>query len=437
MEPGTKFAVHVDKFKELVFQMESIGESLDEARQLVLLLGSLTDEYPSDESSSAQERAFATKRKDFGNKCRFNGRCFYCKKLGHKNFEFRKKKVDEGRGQVVQTKSSDFAFTAVSAMAKLEWLIDSGASSHMTSARGKFVSMRDLRTPVRITIVDGTKIDAVSTGTVGLKLLDGTSVTLSDVLYISEVEGSLISMSKLAEKDVVAQFSKDKCVFRYGDATAMETKRCGNVYKLKTVGDEVCHVASTRKEPWVAVHACLGHIPFKRYEQLWTMAEGEPHVTDGVWGGDVCAGGCMRKIRVGAFPRHPENLLKSAGVLDLVHTDVMGPMQTKTPGGCTYMVTFIDDYSRHVSVYVMKAKSDVLSKFKIYKTAMENAAAKWIISGTYSRKNTLVTSATNVVSVFIYTTIYQMISILAPLFYTQICLNIILLCLATNSCDLL
>ncbi|KAG2782978.1 hypothetical protein PC116_g17478 [Phytophthora cactorum] len=89
MEPGTKFVVHVDKFKELVRQMESIGESLDETRQLVLLLGSLTEEYRmhatvlentpnvtlayatqalsgvevSGESPSAQERAFATKRK--------------------------------------------------------------------------------------------------------------------------------------------------------------------------------------------------------------------------------------------------------------------------------------------------------------------------------------------------------------------------------------
>ncbi|KAE9049504.1 hypothetical protein PF005_g33607 [Phytophthora fragariae] len=55
--------------------------------------------------------------------------------------------------------------------------------------------------------------------------MDGTSVTLSDVLYIPEVEGSLISVVKLAEKDVVAQFSKDECIFRYGDATVMEAER--------------------------------------------------------------------------------------------------------------------------------------------------------------------------------------------------------------------
>ncbi|KAG2891625.1 hypothetical protein PC117_g24197 [Phytophthora cactorum] len=174
--------------------------------------------------------------------------------------------------------------------------------------------------------------------------MDGTSVTLSDVMYIPEVEGSLIWVSKLAQKDVVAPFSKDKCVFRYGDATVIEAKRCGNVYKLKTVGDEP--------------------LP---------MAEGVLRLTDGVKTDDFCAGCCMGKMRADDFPRHPENLGKSAGVLDLVHTGVMGPMQIKTPGGCTYMVAFIDDYSRHMTVYSMKAKSDVLSKFMIYKGAMENA----------------------------------------------------------------
>ncbi|POM74330.1 Rve domain containing hypothetical protein [Phytophthora palmivora] len=83
-------------------------------------------------------------------------------------------------------------------------------------------------------------------------------------------------------------------------------------------------------------------------------------------------------MRADDFPRYTEKLVKSAGVLELVHTDVMGPMQTKTPGSCTYVVTFIDDYSRHVTVYFMKAKSDVLSKFKIFKAALENTTGQRI-----------------------------------------------------------
>ncbi|POM61014.1 hypothetical protein PHPALM_30041, partial [Phytophthora palmivora] len=209
----------------------------------------------------------------------------------------------------------------------------------MTSVRDMFVSMMDLKTPVRTTIVDGTKIGVVATGTVGLKLTDGTTVSLSDVLYIPEVEGSLISVSKLAEKNVVAQFSKDKCVFRYGDAKVMEAMRCGNVYKLKTVGDEVCNVARTpRKEQWAVVHARLGHIPFKCSEQLLTMG---PEVTDGVTSDAICAGCCMGKMSADDFPRYPEKLVKRA-------------------------------------VYFMKAKSDVLSKFEIFKAALENSTGQRI-----------------------------------------------------------
>ncbi|GMF29365.1 unnamed protein product [Phytophthora fragariaefolia] len=162
MESGTRFALHVNQFKEIVLQMETIGEPLDETRQLVLLLGSLTDEYrmistvlenmtleyaiqalsgveASDESSSGQQKAFVAKKSY--DKRRFNGKCFYCKKTGHKETECRKKKADEERGQV-ERETSDYAFTATSAMGKTEWLVDSGVSSHMTSVRDKFVSIR-------------------------------------------------------------------------------------------------------------------------------------------------------------------------------------------------------------------------------------------------------------------------------------------------------
>ncbi|KAE8957664.1 hypothetical protein PR001_g31295 [Phytophthora rubi] len=129
----------------------------------------------------------------------------------------------------------------------------------MTSVRDKFVSMKEQKTPVRITIADGRKIDAVAMGTVGLKLMDGTSTTLSGVLYISEVEGSLISVAKLAEKDdrrAVQQgqvcLSLWRC-YRHGGQALWERLQVGD-----SGGDEVCHAATTsRKEPWAVVHARL------------------------------------------------------------------------------------------------------------------------------------------------------------------------------------
>ena len=41
------------------------------------------------------------------------------------------------------------------------------------------------------------------------------------------------------------------------------------------------------------------------------------------------------------------NGYRAKEVLDLVHTDLCGPMSTSARGGCAYFITFIDNYSRY------------------------------------------------------------------------------------------
>jgi hypothetical protein len=50
---------------------------------------------------------------------------------------------------------------------------------------------------------------------------------------------------------------------------------------------------------------------------------------------------------------------RKSNVLDLVHSDVCGPMTTSTLSGARYFVTFIDDHSRKVWVYPLKTKDQV------------------------------------------------------------------------------
>lgn len=50
-------------------------------------------------------------------------------------------------------------------------------------------------------------------------------------------------------------------------------------------------------------------------------------------------------------------------VLELVHSDLMGPMETMSNGGSRYVLLFIDDFSRKVFVCTIKSKSEVLSAF--------------------------------------------------------------------------
>jgi 5'-3' exoribonuclease 2 len=47
-------------------------------------------------------------------------------------------------------------------------------------------------------------------------------------------------------------------------------------------------------------------------------------------------------------------------LLEVVYSDVCGPLQVSSIGGNRYSVTFIDDYSRKLWTYVINKKSDVL-----------------------------------------------------------------------------
>lgn len=62
---------------------------------------------------------------------------------------------------------------------------------------------------------------------------------------------------------------------------------------------------------------------------------------------------------------------RSSKLLELVHSDVCGPMRTKSIGGAQYFVTFIDDMSRWGEVYFLKQKGDIFEAFKKFKAAAE------------------------------------------------------------------
>ena len=47
-----------------------------------------------------------------------------------------------------------------------------------------------------------------------------------------------------------------------------------------------------------------------------------------------------------------------------IHSDVCGPLRTATHGGKRYFVSFIDDKTNHVTIYLMTNKSEVFDKIK-------------------------------------------------------------------------
>jgi transposase InsO family protein len=67
-------------------------------------------------------------------------------------------------------------------------------------------------------------------------------------------------------------------------------------------------------------------------------------------------------------------------VLQLVHADVCGPMNTTLIIGVRYFLLFVDDFSRKMWVYFLKLKFDVFKEFQNFKALVENESGCHITS---------------------------------------------------------
>jgi hypothetical protein len=98
----------------------------------------------------------------------------------------------------------------------------------------------------------------------------------------------------------------------------------------------------------------MGHLSEAGLQRLRTMADGMDKVhPDGVCICDTCARG-----RIKERP-HNGTLRKGRWRMDVIHTDVAGPIQTPGFNGCRYWVTFLDDFTQWAEVQAIKERSEV------------------------------------------------------------------------------
>jgi transposase InsO family protein len=76
-----------------------------------------------------------------------------------------------------------------------------------------------------------------------------------------------------------------------------------------------------------------------------------------------------------SFTGHSE---RASDLLELVHTDVCGPMSSIARGGFQYFITFTDDFSRYGYIYLMRHKSESFEKFKKFQNEVQNQLGKTI-----------------------------------------------------------
>ena len=87
-------------------------------------------------------------------------------------------------------------------------------------------------------------------------------------------------------------------------------------------------------------------------------------------GNDLCEPCILGKQHRVTFARSTKH---SEGVLDLVHSDVWGSAPIFAKCGARYFVTFIDDHSRKVWIYLIKEKLEMFVRFRVSRAEVEES----------------------------------------------------------------
>ena len=113
-------------------------------------------------------------------------------------------------------------------------------------------------------------------------------------------------------------------------------------------------------------HCRLGHIGVKRIKKL--HADGLLESLD-YESFDTCEPCLMGKMTKMSFSG---TLERATDLLEIIHTDVCGPMNIEAHGRYHYFLIFTDDLSRYEYIYLMKYKSETFEKFKEFQSEVEN-----------------------------------------------------------------
>lgn len=413
---------HINTLLDIVDQLTALGETLAENLVVALLLCSLPDSYNtlvtalesrpdadltlelvkckfiqehkrrngshggSEESSMALK---VSNGKSFKNVKKL--KCFHCGKSGHlKKDCYSLKSIKSDGVQTVKkvcesecsTSNNTYAcFKAGEASNVEEWYIDSAATCHMTN-NDKFFTKMNKQFKNNVFLADGRCIDSIGIGSGILYCQrDGQlpmEINVTDVIYVPKLDGNLLSVKQLTSKGFCVKFVENSCeISRNGEIFATANID-GHLYKLNR-SQKALAVRHNKEECIHVWHQRFGHrdpTAIKSMFKTGNFCDVElascKHI-DQVC--EVCLRGKMARL---PFPK--KSLSESSGILDLVHTDLCGPMQTITPGGKRYILTFIDDFSRYTVVYFLKNKHEVVDHLRSYAELVKTQFGKSIKS---------------------------------------------------------
>ncbi|KAL0378462.1 UNVERIFIED_CONTAM: Retrovirus-related Pol polyprotein from transposon TNT 1-94 [Sesamum radiatum] len=162
------------------------------------------------------------------------------------------------------------------------------------------------------------------------------------------------------------RLSKDEMILTLGDGKAVAAEAMGSLRLSNSIMTAQHKRKVDNHENAQIWHARLGHISKDRIRRLVDSKNLEIDNLDHLPTCESCLKGKMTKK-----PFVGQSAIANS-LLDLVHTDVCGPLSIPARGGFSYFITFTDDHSRYGYVYLMRYKSEAFGRFKEYRLEVEN-----------------------------------------------------------------
>eukprot|EP00253_Pinus_taeda_P007998 PITA_07998 len=172
------------------------------------------------------------------------------------------------------------------------WLIDSGASRHFTGYKEVLHNLVEKETNLEIILGDDMKYLVKGVGNVSLKLNQGNTIHLQDVLYVPDLKKNLVSISEMEDKG-------------YKIPSAMVDGRPLGVMSCDTM---------LQPKLW---HRRFSHLHYKALPDIKQMVTGIPKFRVEKEG--VCPRCAEGKLKRGPFPSSQS---KTSDILQLVHSGI-------------------------------------------------------------------------------------------------------------------
>ena len=258
--------------------------------------------------------------------------------------------ANAGTPTALATSSSDSSCTSPSTSSS--WLIDSGASSHMTPNPRAFLSYEPSPGTSKVRTASGDLLTVAGVDRVALT----PSLHLSRVLHVPRLAVHLLSLSKFV-RDLNSDltFNPNSCFYRdkvSGKRITLAEEHQG-LYFFRPPAIDCAHVASVTTSPsydclWL-LHCRLGHPSFATLHLLFPrLFCGQP-VDRFVC--DACSRAKHHRTT------YPLSLSRSTSPFYIIHTDIWGSAHLHSTSGARWLVIFVDDMTRFTWAYLLKYKS--------------------------------------------------------------------------------